>query len=87
MAAQHSLEKLILDIHSIDGDIKLIHEVMLKLQPAPCKGLLSKDSAFSILTAVIEAAKHLESVQHMSQEQQNPVETSKFFAAQSSQRS
>ena len=58
----HSLEKLIPGIHRSGRDIELIHAFMLKLQPTISKDLISRDSTFSSLTAVIEAAKRFESV-------------------------
>ena len=59
---------------------------MLKLQPSLGKDLISRDSTFSSLTAVIEAAKHLESVKLMLlQEKEKPWKPQALFAAQPSQ--
>ena len=62
LETQHSLEKLIPGIHRCNGDVELIHAFMLKLQPSIGKELISRDSSFSNLTSVIEAAKRFESV-------------------------
>ena len=60
---QHSLEKLVIPVvRRFGGDIELIHAFMLKLKPTISKVLLSRDSTFSSLIAVIEASKRLESV-------------------------
>ena len=62
LETQHSLEKLIPSIHRSGEDIELIHAFMLKLQPTISKDLISRDSTFSSLTTVIEAAKRFECV-------------------------
>ena len=86
LETQHSLEKLIPGVHRADGDIELIHAFMLKLQPVLSKDLVSRDSTFSSLTAVIEAAKRLESVKPVpSHEHEKPWKPQAFFAAQATQ--
>ena len=83
---QHSLEKLIPGVHRADGDIELIHAFMLKLQTVLSKDLVSRDSTFPSLTAVIEAAKRLESVKPVpSHEHEKPWKPQASFAAQATQ--
>ena len=63
LETQHSLEKLVIPgVLRSGGDIELLHAFMLKLKPTISKILLSRDSTFSSLTAVIEASKRFESV-------------------------
>ena len=70
LETQHCLEKLIPGIHCASCDLELIHTFMLKLHPALGKDLVSWDSTFTSLTAVIEAAKCLKSVKSMAHEQE-----------------
>ncbi len=66
LETQHSLEKLIPGIHREDNDVELINAFMLKLHPKIGKELVSRDSTFPTLTAVIEAAKRVEAVELVS---------------------
>ena len=64
LETQHALEKLIPGIHtSHDGNqMELIHAFSMKLKPVIAKELLSRDTPFQSITAVIEAAKRHEAV-------------------------
>ena len=88
LETQHCLEKLIPAIHRAGGDIELMHAFMLKLQPPLSKNLISRDSSFSSLTAVIEAAKRFESVDSQQQQElANSWTPQAVVAAQSTPRS
>ena len=64
LETQHALEKLIPGIHtSHDGNhMELIHAFSMKFKPVIVKELLSCDTPFQNITAVIEAAKRHEAV-------------------------
>ena len=88
LETQHCLEKLIPGIHRAGGDIELMHAFMLKLQPLLSKNLISRDSSFSSLTAVIQAAKRFESVDFQQQQElANSWTPQAVVAAQSTPRS
>ena len=68
LETQHCLEKLIPGIHrSSDSgaEVELIHAFTMKLKPDIAKELLSRETPFKDLTAVIEAAKRHESVENV----------------------
>ena len=70
LETQHCLEKLIPGIHRVSGDLELIHIFMLKLHPALGMDLVSGDSTFTNPTAVIEAARRLESAKPIAYEEE-----------------